>query len=91
MHKKLVIILPLFFVLFLMSCKPQKKTLAKEQKQKDSVINNPVIRHIRTADPSAHVWKDGKVWMYTSLDMENATIHNSMDGYRAFSSTEMVY
>ncbi|GAA4814977.1 family 43 glycosylhydrolase [Litoribaculum gwangyangense] len=52
--------------------------------------NNPVIRHIRTADPSAHIWNDGKVWMYTSRDMEDATFYDSMDGYRAFSSTDMV-
>lgn len=52
--------------------------------------NNPVIRHIRTADPSAHVWKDGKIWMYTSHDMEDAVNYNTMDGYRAFSSIDMV-
>lgn len=52
--------------------------------------NSPVIRHIRTADPSAHIWKDGRVWMYTSHDMEDAVNYNTMDGYHAFSSTDMI-
>ena len=51
---------------------------------------NPIIRHVRTADPSAHIWKDGKVWMYTSGDLDTATSYNSMDGYRAFSSKDLV-
>lgn len=50
---------------------------------------NPIVKHIRTADPSAHVWQDGKVWIYTSHDMDTATTYNSMDGYHAFSSTDM--
>lgn len=51
---------------------------------------NPIIKHIRTADPSAHVWNDGKLWIYTSHDMDTATTYNSMDGYHAFSSTNLV-
>lgn len=51
---------------------------------------NPIIRHVRTADPSAHIWDDGKAWIYTSHDMDTATTYDSMDGYRAFSSTDMV-
>ena len=51
---------------------------------------NPIIRHVRTADPSAHVWGDGKLWIYTSGDNENAVDYTSMDGYRAFSTTDMV-
>ncbi len=54
------------------------------------LAKNPIVRHIRTADPSAHVWHDGKVWMYTSHDMDTATTYDSMDGYHAFSSTDMV-
>ncbi|WP_288954858.1 family 43 glycosylhydrolase [uncultured Polaribacter sp.] len=85
----------LFFVIALVSCKNQKNQTKEKQAEKLEVSiqkqeNNPVIRHIRTADPSAHVWKDGKVWMYTSRDAEDAVNYNSMDGYRAFSSTDMV-
>ena len=85
----------LFFVITLVSCKNQKNQTKEKQAEKLEVSvqkqdNNPVIRHIRTADPSAHVWEEGKVWMYTSRDAEDAVNYNSMDGYRAFSSTDMV-
>lgn len=81
-------------VLFVIGCKNSKKeTKDIEVNHKEISVektnNNPVIRHIRTADPSAHVWNDGKVWMYTSQDMEDATFYDSMDGYHAFSSTDM--
>tara|TARA_R110002096_G_scaffold239805_3_gene431590 strand:- start:56 stop:1021 length:966 start_codon:yes stop_codon:yes gene_type:complete len=84
-----------FLTIALVSCKNEKKEVKdKETEQqevtKEEVNNNPVIRHIRTADPSAHIWEDGKVWMYTSRDMEDATFYDTMDGYRAFSSTDMV-
>ncbi len=61
-----------------------------QQKGNVSQQNNPIIRHIRTADPSVHIWDDGKVWIYTSHDMDTATSYDSMDGYHAFSSTDMV-
>lgn len=32
----------------------------KETVQIDSLAPNPFIRHIYTADPSAHVWADGR-------------------------------
>jgi arabinoxylan arabinofuranohydrolase len=51
---------------------------------------NPIIRHIRVADPSAHVWKDGKLWLYASHDMDNATDYYSMDGYHVFSTEDML-
>jgi beta-xylosidase len=84
----------LMFLLATVSCVHKKKTINANVNQKEisnkKDIYNPVIRHIRTADPTAHVWKDGKVWMYTSHDMEDAVNYDSMDGYHAFSSTDMV-
>jgi len=83
-------------ILILAGCKNQNKGTSKknendkQQVLKETSYNNPVIRHIRTADPSAHIWNDGKVWMYTSRDAEDAVNYNSMDGYLAFSSTDMV-
>ena len=50
---------------------------------------NPIIRHIRTADPSAHVWEDGKVWLYTSHDKDSSVNYNTMDRYHAFSTIDM--
>ncbi len=59
--------------------------------QDDPVTSgNPIIKHIRTADPSAQVWEDGKVWIYTSHDQGWATDYSSMDGYHVFSSYDMV-
>jgi arabinoxylan arabinofuranohydrolase len=52
--------------------------------------DNPFVKHVRTADPSAHVWPDGKVWVYTSHDQDSAINYGSMDGYRVFSSSDMV-
>jgi len=50
---------------------------------------NPIIDHIYTADPSAHVW-DGKVWLYPSHDQDNAVNYRSMDGHHVFSSSDLV-
>jgi hypothetical protein len=50
---------------------------------------NPIITHIRTADPSARIWDDGKIWIYASHDMDDATDYNSMDGYHVFSSLNL--
>jgi arabinoxylan arabinofuranohydrolase len=51
---------------------------------------NPIITHIRAADPSVEVWPDGKVWIYASHDQNDATNYSSMDGYHAFSSSDMI-
>lgn len=51
------------------------------------MAENPLFREFRTADPSAHIWKDGKVWVYTSQDHGNT--FDTMDGYLAFSTTDM--
>lgn len=58
--------------------------------QRESNAQNPIITHIRTADPSAQIWNDGKVWVYTSHDQDWATNYNSMDGYHVFSSYDLV-
>jgi arabinoxylan arabinofuranohydrolase len=58
---------------------------------------NPWIRHNTSADPDAHVW-DGVVWVYCSMDGNlreygldsNAFAYDYMDGYHAFSSTDMI-
>lgn len=46
--------------------------------------------NLRTADPSAHVWSDGKLYLYTSHDEEcQADFH--MKDWRAFSSSDLVH
>jgi hypothetical protein len=51
---------------------------------------NPVITSIFTADPSAHVWEDGKIYIYASHDMDPARGCDLMDRYHVFSSEDMV-
>ena len=51
---------------------------------------NPIIRHIRSADPSAQVWEDGKVWVYTSHDPDGATDYSTMEDYHVFSSEDLI-
>ena len=57
-------------------------------------VGNPLSRMHSAADPSVHVW-DGVVWVITSQDRNmDSTKHSfhyaAMDGYHAFSSTDMI-
>ena len=52
---------------------------------------NPIVETIWSADPDVHVW-DETVWMYTSQDHdpdEGERGYENMDGYHAFSSTDL--
>ncbi|CAN7647663.1 family 43 glycosylhydrolase [Paenibacillus sp. LjRoot56] len=51
---------------------------------------NPVLTTIFTADPSAHVWEDGRIYIYASHDMDPARGCDLMDRYHVFSSEDMV-
>lgn len=51
---------------------------------------NPIINTIYTADPSAHVWEDGRVYIYASHDMDPARGCDLMDRYHVYSSADMV-
>jgi hypothetical protein len=54
-------------------------------------LAQPLVREIYTADPSAHVWKDGGIYVYPSHDIEtgvpedNQGSHFAMRDYRVFS------
>jgi len=52
--------------------------------------NNPFVRHIFTADPSAHVWEDGRLYVYPSQDIYPARGCDLMDKYHVFSTDDMV-
>lgn len=52
---------------------------------------NPVITSIYTADPSAHVWNDGKIYVYASHDVDPPRGCDLMDRYHVFSSEDMVH
>ncbi len=85
-----------FILVFIISCKSDQKEITYPYSFKAET--NPWVKHIRTADPDAHVWKDGKVWVYTSQDhYPDSTrmtkpwhVYNRMDGYHVFSSENMI-
>lgn len=51
---------------------------------------NPFISHLYTADPSAHVWGDGRLYVYASHDMDPPRGCDLMDKYHVFSTDDMV-
>ncbi|MFC1797407.1 family 43 glycosylhydrolase [Pseudomonadota bacterium] len=53
-----------------------------------STDGNPIIDHIYTADPSAHVW-GGRVWLYPSHDQDDAKNYSTMNGHHVFSSSDL--
>jgi arabinoxylan arabinofuranohydrolase len=65
------------------SCTTSKKTVANR-------ANNPCITQMYTADPSAHVWKDGRLYVYTSHDITPPRGCDLMDQYHVFSTDDMV-
>lgn len=62
----------------------------KNSNTKPYPYNNPVIKHMYTADASPHVMPDGRVWMVTSVDHENGGGYSTMHKYHTFSSKDMV-
>ncbi|MBT1698128.1 family 43 glycosylhydrolase [Fulvivirgaceae bacterium PWU4] len=52
---------------------------------------NPFIRSIYTADPSAHVWADGRLYVYPSHDIDPPRGCDLMDKYHVFSTDDMVH
>jgi hypothetical protein len=51
---------------------------------------NPFITTIYTADPSAHVWSDGRLYVYASHDIDPPRGCDLMDRYHTFSTDNMV-
>jgi hypothetical protein len=51
---------------------------------------NPFVRHIFTADPSAHVWDDGRLYVYPSQDISPPNGCDRMDKYHVFSTDDMI-
>ncbi|WP_163325396.1 family 43 glycosylhydrolase [Draconibacterium mangrovi] len=51
---------------------------------------NPFVTHMYTADPSAHVWQDGRLYVYPSHDIAPPRGCDLMDRYHVFSTDDMV-
>jgi hypothetical protein len=56
---------------------PVAGVLAQSPPQKPTPISEPLVTHIYTADPSAHVF-NGKIYIYPSHDIEAGTPENDM-------------
>lgn len=54
------------------------------------MAGNPFITSIYTADPSAHVWSDGRLYVYPSRDIDPPKGCDLMDHYHVFSTEDMV-
>ncbi|MDR1784097.1 MAG: glycoside hydrolase N-terminal domain-containing protein [Dysgonamonadaceae bacterium] len=52
--------------------------------------NNPFVRDLYTADPSAHVWADGRLYVYPSHDVDPPRGCDLMDRYHVYSTDDMV-
>lgn len=52
--------------------------------------SNPFVRSIYTADPSAHIWADGRLYVYPSQDIAPPQGCDLMDKYHVFSTDDMV-
>lgn len=55
-----------------------------------ATAHNPFITSIYTADPSAHVWADGRLYVYPSHDIAPPRGCDLMDKYHVFSTNDMV-
>ena len=51
---------------------------------------NPIVRDLYTADPSAHVWADGRLYVYPSHDINPPRGCDLMDKYHVYSTNDMV-
>lgn len=63
------------------------------QQQDTSFITkgNPIIQHLYTADPSARVWADGRLYIYASHDIAPPRGCDLMDQYHVFSTDDMIH
>jgi hypothetical protein len=68
----------------------QEKKAAKGSFQTVESNGNPIFTHIRTSDPSAHVWPgDDRLWLYTTSDPEGMKDFSEMRDWRVFSTQDL--
>jgi len=53
-------------------------------------MKNPFVTEIYTADPSAHVWADGRLYVYPSHDIDPPRGCDLMDKYHVYSTDDLV-
>ena len=85
---KILSLLIIFFAFTLMSCNNStqstdtKAETEQEQKaeQKKEYLSQPLVSHIYTADPSAHVF-DGRIYIYPSHDTATGTKEDDLGSH----------
>ena len=85
MQTKRIILLAVFFGLVI------SRRDCWAQTGRDTSVGNPFIRNMYTADPSAHVWADGRLYVYASHDVAPPRGCDLMDQYHVFSTDDMVH
>jgi beta-xylosidase len=83
--KTIPLITGLLLLFTLFACKSQSKP-----DESAETAGNPFIKHIYTADPSAHVWEDGRLYVYASHDIAPPRGCDLMDQYHVFSTDDMI-
>lgn len=63
--------------------------VAAAAQQTTAMAPNPIVSHLYTADPSAHVWQDGRLYVYPSHDVDPPRGCDLMDRYHVFSTIDM--
>ena len=67
------------------------KTIGKDEEVVELTMpSNPFITDLYLADPSAHVWDDGRLYVYPSHDVAPPRGCDLMDGYHVYSTTDML-
>jgi arabinoxylan arabinofuranohydrolase len=84
------IVFLIFFMIANISYAQTVPVTKKNENTKPYPYNNPVIRHMYTADAAPRVYADGRVWMVTSVDHEDGGGYSTMHKYHTFSSADMV-
>ncbi len=89
-HKKNILVA--FALLMFLSCskKDEEQPTPTGPSYFDLNHINPFITTMYTADPSAHVWADGRLYVYPSHDIAPARGCDLMDQYHVFSTDDMV-
>ena len=64
---------------------------AQDKTATNAPVGNPFVRDIYTADPAAHVWKDGRLYVYPSHDVSPPRGCDLMDKYHVYSTDDMVH
>ena len=94
MNKRLLII-GAFGALILAACSSKKNAegpvVVRKPSLFDTAHKNPFITSIYAADPSAHVWADGRLYVYPSHDIDPPRGCDLMDKYHVFSTDDMVH